>query len=154
MPFLADLVTSNAAKDDIKDVPPLPAGTYLALIVGNHEMVKSNEKQTDGVQFEYRLVSASEDVDRDELDAHLTARNCSLHEITQKHTIWDSAYAGTALRDFIYDALAIDEKLPMKQALAEVPGRNFSIHFRHKPYKAPNQEMKMRAEIDKTFAAE
>lgn len=153
MPFLADLVTSAAAKDDIKDVPPLPTGTYLALIVGNHEMIKA-KTGTDGIQFEYRLVQAGEDVDPVELDTHLTARNASLHEVTGKHTIYDSAYAGSALRDFIYDALAIDANLPMKQALAEIPGRNFSIHFRHSPYKTPSGEMKMRTEIDKTFAAD
>jgi hypothetical protein len=153
MPSLAELVTSNAAKDDIKDVPALPGGTYLALIVGNHEMIKA-QTGTDGIQFMFRLVSASDDVDASELEAHLSARDCSLHDITMKHTIYDSAYAGTALRDFVYDALSINESMPLKQALAEVPGRNFNVHFRHKPFKAPNDEMKMRAEIDKTFAAD
>lgn len=154
MPSLAELVTSNAAKDDIKDVPPLPIGTYLALVVGPHTMVKSRERQTDGVEFNYRLLQALDDVDQDGLTAHLEARGGSLYDINGKHTIWDSPFAATALRDFVYDALGVDESLPMKQALGEAPGRNFSLHIRHRPFDSGGGIMRMRAEIDKTFKAE
>lgn len=153
MSLLEDLVISSATRDEIKDIPPLPIGTYLALIVGNHEMIKARTG-TPGIQFEYRLVQAEEDVNAGELDAHLTARNASLHDVTGKHVIYDSAYAGVALRDFVFGALAIDEKLGMQQALSEIPGRNFKVHFRQDPYKTQTGEMKMAAKIDKTFAAD
>jgi hypothetical protein len=153
MPSLAELVTSQAVKADIKDVPPLPAGTYLAIIVGPHTMVKSKEKQTDGIEFNYRLVSASEDVNEEELRVHLDARGGSVHDITGKHTIWESTFAQQSLRDFVYDALGVDADLGMQEALGDVPGRNFYIHFRHTPFKRQTGEMALRAEIDKTFAA-
>lgn len=154
MPSLAELITSNATKEDIKDVPPIPIGTYLAMVVGPHQMVKSNQKGTDGIEFQLRFLQADEDVDRDALGAHLEASGRSLHDVLMKHTIWESPYAATSLRDFVYGALSVEEKLPLKQALAEAPGRNFKLHIRHRPFDSGGGMMRMRAEIDQTISTD
>lgn len=154
MPTLEELVTSNATKEDIKDVPPLPVGTYLAMTVGPHQMVKSTQKQTPGVEFTIRLLQPRDDVDQESLQAHLSAASRTLPDVTLKHTIWDSPYAATALRDFVYETLAIEDSMPIKQALSETPGRNFLLHMKHRPFDAGGGVMRIRAEIDSTARAE
>ena len=64
MPNLHELIEQEAKTnlEDIKEVPPIPVGSYLSQIVGNYENVTSTRKQTAGIQFTVRLISAMEDV--------------------------------------------------------------------------------------------
>jgi hypothetical protein len=48
--------------------PPLPVGTYSAIVIGTPEYGESAQKQTPFVEFTYKLTSAGPDVDEDELD--------------------------------------------------------------------------------------
>lgn len=155
MPSLVDIVNADSTTtlDEIKDVPPLPTGSYLAMVVGNYEAVKSNQKQTDGLQFTLRLVQARDDVDQDALQGHLEASNRGLMDVTLRHTIWDSPYALTSLRDFLRDALGIDGNLPPRQALAEVPGRQLVVNIIHRPFTDNAGNARLRAEIGSTARA-
>jgi hypothetical protein len=154
MPSLEELVISNATKDEIKDVPPIPTGTYLALVAGPHEMIKSSRKGTPGIEFTLRLLQAMDDVDRDDLETHLGAAGRKLADITMKHTIWDSPYAAQALRDFVYDSLTIDEQLPIKQALSEAPGRNVLVSITHRPMQSADGMARLQAQINSTAKAD
>src|SRR5580765_7548461 len=50
--------------DEIKDIPPLTKGHYYAQIIGNAEEIVSAKKQTPGLQFTMRLISARDDVEK------------------------------------------------------------------------------------------
>src|SRR6185369_12291631 len=54
-----------------KKLKPTSIGSYLAQIVGNYENVTSTRKQTAGIQFTVRLISAMDDVDRGTLAEYL-----------------------------------------------------------------------------------
>ena len=154
MTSFVDIVNAeNTALDEIKDVPPLPVGSYLVMVNGNYEAVKSGQKQTDGMQFNLRVLQAREDVDPEALSAHLEASNRTLMDITLKHTIWDSPYALTSLRDFLRDTLQINGSLPPKQALAEVPGKQFIVSMIHRPFTDNSGNARLRAEIGSTARA-
>ena len=131
MPNLVELIEQNAAVnlEDIKDVPPIPVGNYLAQIVGNYEMTQSSRKQTDGTQFTLRLLQPRDDVDRASLDAYLTAANVNLADVTLRHTIWDSPYALPQLRDFLRAAGCEGE---LKYALSNIPGKQLVVTITHR----------------------
>ena len=146
MPNLHELIEQEARTnlEDIKEVPPLPVGTYLAQIVGNYENITSTRKQTAGLQFTLRLISASEDVDREALAKYLEASNQSLHDVTVKHVIWESPIAMTQLKGFLLNALGLGGNL--KEALARVPGQQLMIPIIHRPMQSDDGTMRLMAQ--------
>jgi hypothetical protein len=153
MPNLHELIEQEARTnlDDIKDVPPLPPGDYLAQVVGNHENVISSRKQTAGVQFTLRLLQANESVDRDRLDSFLATSNQSLRDVTIRHTFWDSPYAMSSLRSFLKDSLAIHGEL--KEALSNVPGKQLVVTITHRSQQSDDGSMRLIAQIGSTARA-
>jgi len=145
------ILTSTQRLDDIKDVPPVPIGTYFAQIIGPHEMVKSNTKQTNGAQLTLRLLQPKDDVDPVPLKAHLEASNRNLQDVTMKYTFWDSPYLEQSLRDFFRNAMGFDGDWSIPQCLANVPGKNVCAHVKHRPITSNDGTMRLMAEID-TFA--
>lgn len=143
MPNLVDLIEANVNVEDIKDVPPMPVGSYLVQFVGHYEKVKSAQKQTDGVQFTLRFLQARDDVDQDQLATFLDATNGTLANTTMKHTIYESPYAQQNLRDIL---LAAECSGPTKQALAELPGRQVLVNITHRPFERDGQ-MRLQAQI-------
>ena len=151
MSTFESILTSITRLDDIKDVPPIPAGTYLAQVSGPHEMIKSGQKQTDGAQITLRLLQARDDVDRDALQVHLEASNRSLTDVQLKYTFWDSPYLEQSLRDFFRNAMEFDGDWSVPQCFANIPGKNVLAHVRHRPIKGNDGTMRIAAEVD-TFA--
>lgn len=149
MPSFIDIVENeNISKDDIKDIPPLPFGHYLAMVQGTHENVISNEKKTPGMRFKLRLLQPRDDVDSEALAAHLEAsRRDKLMDVELEYTIWESPFALQNLRDFIYDSLGVDGALPIRQALAEAPGKDLVVQIVHRPFTDNQGNARLRAEI-------
>lgn len=154
MSTFESILTSTTRLDDIKDVPPIPTGTYYAQINGAHEMIKSTQKQTDGLQFTMRLLQARDDVDKEALSAHLEAANRSLTDVQMKYTFWDSPYVETSLRDFFRNTMAFDGDNSISQSLAQCPGKNLLVHVKHRPIRANDGTMRIAAEIDSTANAD
>lgn len=151
MTTFESILTSTTRLDDIKDVPPIPAGTYFTQIVGPHEMIKSNQKQTDGAQVTFRLLQAKDDVDADALKAHLEASNRALSDVQLKYTFWDSPYLEQSLRNFFRDAMGFDGDWSVPQCFANIPGKNVLVHVKHRPVRSNDGTMRIAAEVD-TFA--
>lgn len=153
MPNLHELVEQEAQTNlsDIKEVPPIPVGSYLAQIVGYHENVTSTRKQTAGIQFTVRLISAGEDVDRDALNSYLEASNQKLGDVTIRHTIWESAYAMTTLKAFLQNTLGLNGGL--KEALSRVPGQQLIVSITHRPMQSDDGTMRLMAQIGSTARA-
>src|SRR5947208_2422165 len=128
MPNMLEIIENDSTPlEDVKDVPPLPAGTYLAQIVGHAEFIKSSQKQTNGIQFTVRLLQPRDDVDRDRLNNYLEAANRTIGDVQLKHTIWESPYWDQNLKRFLVDSLDISPKLGRKEALSEVPGKQLNV---------------------------
>lgn len=152
MSTFESILTSTTRLDDIKDIPPIPAGTYFTQIVGPHEMIKSNPpKLTNGAQMQLRLLQAKDDVDPDALKAHLEAANRNLQDVTLKYTFWDSPYLEQSLRNFFRDAMGFDGDWSIPQCFANIPGKNVLAHVRHRPIRSNDGTMRIAAEVD-TFA--
>ena len=153
MPNLHELIEQEARTnlENIKEVPPIPVGSYLAQVVGPHENVTSGRKQTAGIQFNVRLISAGGDVDRDSLGQYLEASNQNLHDVTIKHTIWESPYAMSTLKAFLMQSLELQGNL--KEALSQVPGRQFIMHITHRPIQSDDGTMRLLAQIGSTARA-
>jgi hypothetical protein len=153
MPNLHELLEQEARTNlqDIKEVPPIPVGSYLAQIVGNYENVTSTRKQTPGLQFTIRLISAGEDVDSDALRKFLEASNQSLHDVVIKHTIWESPYAMTALKALLLNTLGLSGTL--KEALARIPGQQLIVSITHRPTQSDDGTMRLMAQIGSTARA-
>lgn len=149
MPSFIDIVENEEiSKDDIKDVPPLPFGHYLAMVQGPHENTISNEKKTPGMRFKLRLLQPRDDVDSEALAAFIEAsRRDKLMDIELDYTIWESPFALQNLRDFVYDSLGVDGTLPIRQALAEVPGKDLIVQIIHRPFTDNQGNARLRAEI-------
>lgn len=156
MPSLTEIIETEAANtslDDIKDVPPIPVGSYLCQIVGHHENVKSSRQQTDGIRFKVRFLQAREDVEVEKLAEHLEASNRTLGDVTMNMDIWESPYALSSLRSLLRDTLGIDGSLGLKQALAEVPGKQFIATVTHRAVQSDGGVMRLAAQIGSTARA-
>lgn len=148
MPSFIDTIENEAATsvEDIKDVPPFPKGTYLFAIVGNYSRVESkSEKKTPGMEWTLRPMQPI-DVDPEELQTFLDATKKSLFDNTMKHTIWDSAYALSATRDFLI-AFGANPKSSTKEACAELPGKQAYGTIVHRPFTDRSNIARFRAEF-------
>ena len=153
MPNLHEMIEEQGRTDveDIKEVPPIPPGSYLCQIVGNYENIISGRKQTPGVQFTLRLVSADNDVDTGQLQEYLSATGQKLHDITIRHTIWDSPYAMQTLTHFLKDTLGIGG--PLKEALSRVPGQQLTATISHRPLTGDDGSVRLMAQVASTARA-
>ena len=59
----------NTKTDEIKKPTPLPVGTYLCTNPQLPEFIESSQKGTPGAKFSFKVISATEDVDQDDLAA-------------------------------------------------------------------------------------
>lgn len=127
---------ANTPSADIKPPPLLPPGTYLVGIMGVPELVKSSEKQTDGVAFKLKFFQARDDVDRDALTAALEDR--TLTDVEMTDTFWVTDKSAFMLKQFLVDVVGIDDqggRASLKQMWTESAGQQFLAHIRHRPRK-------------------
>jgi hypothetical protein len=128
MPNFEDIANMPVA--EIKPPPLLPVGTYLVSIIGIPELVKSSQKQTDGVAFKYKFFQARDDVDRDALNATLIDRSLTDCEMTD--TFWVTDKSAFMLKQFLTDVLEVPETT-LKQMWTEASGKQLLVHIRHRP---------------------
>ena len=126
-----DAIDSAKKLDDIKDVPPVPVGTYLLMVSGHPEKIKA-QTGTEGLSFKMKFLQPRDDVDPQSLKLFLEATEKGLSEFEMPNTIYDSPYAEQNLRDFL-KALGIPGNKGLKQAIAEAPGAQCLGHIRHRP---------------------
>ena len=132
MPTFEEL--ANAPVADIKPPPLLPVGTYLVGITGIPELVKSSQKQTDGVAFKLKFFQARDDVDRDALREALDDR--TLTDIEMTDTFWVTDKSAFMLKQFLVDVVGIEDeggRKSLKQMWTESAGQQFLAHIRHRP---------------------
>lgn len=135
----------NLKLDDIEDPKPFPIGTYLWMVQGMPENIKSQQKQTPGIVFKFKPIQAQEDVDRAALDEAGGLQKEITHTFWMPQEGWGKA---SILRNFLRDVLGIQSGLSLPQAIAESVGRQFKGHITHRPYTGRDGTARLQAEID------
>jgi hypothetical protein len=123
--------------ENVERPKPLPVGTYNAIVQGLYEEGVSSQKRTPFVQFAFAIQSADEDVDEDDLNTYLTAKDGtrkSLQGITLKnnstkfYTTPDSLFR---LTDFLDICGVPEEGMTIRQRLSETPNCGVKIQIGH-----------------------
>lgn len=148
MSTFESILTSTTKIDDIKDIPPLPQGTYMAQVKGPHEMIRSARKGTPGMQVTFRLLQVQDDVDREALDNHLTLANRGLMDVEMNYTFYESPYLEQSLRDF-FRALGFDGSWSVAQCAGNMPGQHVGLYVANSPTQRQDGTMGLRAEIQR-----
>jgi len=145
MPNFSDILDKPASGDTRP--PPIPVGTYLAIVRGLPEYFESAKKKTPGARFTLELLQAGEDVDPDELEAMGGIQNKTL-----RHDIWltdESLWRG---REFCEHCGVDVENLSRGQAFEACNGAQVMVEIRHEP--AQDGSDAIFARIAKTRAVE
>lgn len=121
----------NKKASEIKAPPAYPVGTYHCLVDGPPTPGKSSQKQTDFLQFKFKILAPMADVD---------ARAAAEQQIVGKLITGDYYITDTATwrtKDMLIDC-GIDpgeEGTPteksLKEMIAESPGRQILVKLRH-----------------------
>jgi uncharacterized protein YeaC (DUF1315 family) len=123
----------NTPMAQFKEPPTLPTGTYLVGIIGQPEMITSQQKQTPGCRVMYKFWQAREDVDADELQKVLDESSQALSDIEMRDDFYFTEKSMFMFKQFCSRVLEISEDITPKQAISEMPGKQLLIHIRHRP---------------------
>lgn len=150
--FESILDTPTAAVERPK---PMPAGTYDCIVRGLYEEGQSSQKKTPFVRFTYAFQSALDDVDEDELNEILTAKDgsrASLSDKTIKDTYYTTPEALFRLTDTL-ERMSIDdiESKTIRQALSETPNCSIRVVIGHR---ASEDGTQVFAEVKSTMKPE
>jgi hypothetical protein len=111
--------------EDFERPKPLPEGQYLCKVV-NREYTKSTQKGTDQIEFTLKPIDVGDDVDSRELK-----EQGGIGERILRYTFWPNDKAGYRIKDFFHDCGV--KKLPLRQAVEEVVGREVIAVVKHRP---------------------
>lgn len=127
-PNVGDILSMKLG--DIKDVPALPVGTYLATITGVPKIDNFGQKQMPGVEMSFKLTAPQDDVDPEQL-----AEAGGLAQEPLTYTFWRSPKAAPILRSFLIDVLGFNEGEDVREALMQVTGMNVLVTIEHNSWK-------------------
>lgn len=117
----------NKRAKDIEPPKALPPGTYLGIVDGPFVEVKSQEKQTPGAQFTFRLLQP---INVPDSDALATAGGCA--NKTVRHTFYVTENSEHFLKAFLTDHLGIEEgDKTIAELLSEAPGKQVAVQLRN-----------------------
>lgn len=119
----------DAPAADAVRPPALPAGEYVCQILGMPRRDKSSKKQTDFVEFTYKIAQPMESVDQDELQAY-----GDWQSRTFKLTFYITEKSGYRLREFLEDDLKLDlDSKSLWEAAQDTGGAQFIASMRQVP---------------------
>lgn len=110
---------------------PLPVGTYLAMVKGQHEEGESAKKRTPFVKFALQLLQAADDVDEVALAEALNGK--ALHEKTISTTFYVTEDAAWRLGKFLEDLGFEPGDASYQQMMGQAPGKQVMIAIKHRP---------------------
>lgn len=125
----------NIPARDVIAPPPLPTGTYLAVVETGFEIKKPRE--TECIEFKLKLIAAQGDVDSEKA-AEFPG---GIMGTIRRFTLWgtnDPAKVDTVryyMKEFLTESLGISDDMSLKQQLSEAAGRQLYITVRHVPSK-------------------
>lgn len=115
----------NRPASEIKPPEAYPVGTYHCLVDGPPAPGKSSQKQTDLLQFKFKILSPMQDVDA------LKAAEMQIvgKTITGDYYITDGAT--WRLKEMLEHCEISEEGKSLKQMIAEAPGKQLLVKLRH-----------------------
>lgn len=131
MPSFEEILNKPAS--EIKAPQPYPLGTYHCIIDGAPTPGKSSQKQTDYLQFKYKILSPQEDVDAREAASQQIVGKM----VTQDFYITENETTQFMLKDFLVNSLGIEEEngtgqaKSLRELVAEAPGKQLLVKLRH-----------------------
>jgi hypothetical protein len=111
---------------DIKDVPMLPEGSYLATISGTPKVGNFGQKNTPGAEFSFKLNSPLDDVDPEMLGAA-----GGIPDMPMTYTFWDTPKAGGILREFLDNVIQADAEQSPLEIFPELAGTQVVVVINH-----------------------
>lgn len=120
---------------DIKDVAPLPIGTYLGTITSIPKIDTFGQKQNSGAEFSIKLIAPEADVDAEEL-----ASAGGLPADPMTSIFWLTPKALPMLRAFLVDVCGLPGTDAIKDALPQTVGCNVLVSVNHRKYTKNGQE--------------
>ena len=117
MPSLEEIL--NKPSGEIRPPEAYPVGTYHCLVDGPPTPGKSSQKQTDFLQFKFRILSAMGDVNAEKVvEQQVVGKTITNDFYISDENPW-------RLNGFLIDSLGIDNnegKKPLREMIAEAPG--------------------------------
>lgn len=126
----------NKPMSAIEAPKPIPAGTYLGVIDGNPEFIKSAKKQTDGCVFSVKLVQPQGDVDQASLQTSLQKADGTMKSLTDvkvKVTQWLTEDSLWRVKQFLEEHLGISPGLSLGEAIPQAMGKQVLVTIKHRP---------------------
>lgn len=116
----------NRPSADIKPPEAYPVGTYHCLVDGPPTPGKSSQKQTDFLQFKFKILSPMQDVDA----AKAAEMQIVGKTISNDYYITDGA--AWRLKEFLVDHLGLDEgDKSLRELVSGAPGQQVLVKLRH-----------------------
>jgi len=116
----------NKPATDIKAPPAYPVGTYHCLVDGPPTPGKSSQKQTDFLQFKYKILAPMGDVDTQQAaEQQIVGKLISCDYYITEAAAW-------RLKEMLVDHLGIEEAgKNLREMVAEAPGKQLLVKLRH-----------------------
>ena len=124
MPSFEDILNKPAS--EVKPPQAYPVGTYHCLVDGPATPGKSSQKQTDFLQFRFKILSPMQDVDAQQAAELQIAGKM----ITSDYYIVESAV--WRLKELLVDHLGLEEDdKTLRELVSMAPGRQVLVKLRH-----------------------
>lgn len=124
----ADILSQRIG--DVKEMPPLPIGTYAATIVSIPKIDNFGKKQNLGAEFSFKIGAPQDDVDAEDFAAAGGAPESPL-----TYTFWLTPKALPMLTAFLKDVLDINADESIRDALPQVVGGQCLVVIEHNEWK-------------------
>lgn len=124
MPSFEEILNKPAT--DIKPPQAYPVGTYHCLVDGPPTPGKSSQKQTDYLQFKFKILSPMQDVDAAQAaEAQVVGKYISSDYYITEAAAW-------RLKEMLVDHLGIAEgDKALRELVAESPGKQVLVKLKH-----------------------
>lgn len=117
----------DKAPSEIERPKPLPQGTYTCVVQGLPKFDKSSKKQTEYIEFTYKVLSAGEDVDEDELK-----ELGGVGDKTLRDTYYITENSLWRLKEMLA-ACGLDEGDSLREMIEQTPGCQLNVFVKHVP---------------------
>lgn len=120
----------NLPASQIKPPQALPVGTYHCIVDGVPTPGKSSQKQTDFLQFKFKILSAMQDVSQKEAaEAQVVGKTITNDYYITENAVW-------RLMDLM-DHLGVrngeDDDTKIKELVSRTPGQQLLVKLKHEP---------------------
>ena len=136
--------------DNAREVPPLPAGTYIAKIGQFNHREPKGSMAVGVISFPLKVLQAHDDVDAEQLQDYLKENNFGSAKLSKDIFLEDSEQAEIAINPvikFLRDTIKLDiAGLSVKESLAKANGVQIYIHIAHK-LRADGSKVDMRVDL-------